>query len=312
MERTLVTGWFSLLHGEATAGDILALHRVQAVLDRAGQPHDVAWSPGFRPGALSLADADPAAYTRLVFVCGPLHGQDIAWLHERFGHCLRVAVGTSVLDPRDPAVAGFHRILARDGAGPPTEDLAARAPARPAVPVAGLLLTGGQHEYGARRLHGRVAETVTGWLNDTRCAPVPFDTRLDARDGTLPGTPDELLSLLERLDVVVTDRLHGLVLALRVGVPAVAIDPVSAGAKMTAQARALRWPAVIPGERLDEERLGHWWTWALGPGARLARRRARELTAGHDPADALPAVLARAPAGGAQPAAGAGPSTRSR
>jgi hypothetical protein len=69
--RVLVTGWFSFVHGEVTAGDALALDAVAAALSRAGVPYDEAWSPVFRPEAMSLEDADPARYTHLVFVCGP-------------------------------------------------------------------------------------------------------------------------------------------------------------------------------------------------------------------------------------------------
>ena len=41
-----------------------------------------------------------------------------------------------------------------------------------------------------------------------------------------------------------TTRLHGLVLALKNGVPAVAIDTVAGGAKVARQADALGWPVL--------------------------------------------------------------------
>ncbi|SFC69344.1 polysaccharide pyruvyl transferase family protein [Streptomyces aidingensis] len=293
--RVLLTGWFSFLHGEATAGDVLALRRVQQVLDRAGVRYDVAWSPRFRPDGLSLDETRPERYASLVFVCGPLHGPRIAGLHERFPHCLRIAVGTSVIDPEDPAVTGFHRVLARDGRHiPATRDLAVRAPTAGSVPVTGVILTRGQGEYGTARLHDQVARTVSGWLARTRCAPVVLDTRLDARDGLLAGTPEELLSLLERTNAVITDRLHGMVLALRAGVPPIAVDPVRGGAKVSAQADACRWPALIPAERLDFGRLDAWWSWCLRRGRQAALRRGRLLSAGSDPADQLLGALRHA------------------
>lgn len=154
--RVLLTGWFSFRDGEATAGDVLALHRVETVLRGSGTPYDVAWSPGFRPDALHLDDVRPHDYTHLVFVCGPLHGPQVEELHRRFAHCVRIAVGTSVIDPEEPAVTGFHRVLARDAPGrAPTEDLAARAPAVPPRPVVGVILTHGQHEYGRSGGTGR-------------------------------------------------------------------------------------------------------------------------------------------------------------
>jgi len=272
--KTLLTGWFTFLHGEVTAGDVLALRRVREVLDRSGIPYDVAWSPGFRPDALHLEDADPDRYSHVVFVCGPLHGPQIARLHERYAHCVRVAVGVSVIDPDDPVVRGFHHVLPRDAPGVrPTPDLAATAPEPPATPVAGVLLTRGQGEYGSRRRHEEVAERVTGWLTGLDCAPVELDTRLARDDWRLCRTAAQLQSLLARLDVVVTDRLHGLVLALRAGVPVLAIDPVEGGAKVTAQARVHRWPALVPAERLTEAELDRWWRWCLASGRAAAQRR---------------------------------------
>lgn len=69
--RVLVTGWPSFLHGEATAGDVLAMAAVQDALAAAGIPCDLAWSPVFRPGRRTLDDAPPGAYSHLVFACGP-------------------------------------------------------------------------------------------------------------------------------------------------------------------------------------------------------------------------------------------------
>lgn len=275
--KVLVTGWFSFQEGEVTAGDVLALRRVEDVLVRAGLPYDTVWSPGFRPEALHLDDVRAASYSHLLFVCGPVHGPQVAALHERFRDCRRIAVGTSVVDPSDPAVTGFHQVLPRDApAAEPVRDLAASAPAVGFTPVVGVILTHGQHEYGERRRHGDVADTVTRWLAGQDCARVPLETRLDSRDWRLNATAGQFQSVLARLDCVVTDRLHGLVLALRAGVPALAVDPVAGGAKVTAQARACRWPALIPAELLTDHRLDGWWDWCLTEG-RASARRSRDL-----------------------------------
>ncbi|TQS45934.1 polysaccharide pyruvyl transferase family protein [Cryptosporangium phraense] len=273
-DRVLVTGWYSFLHGEATAGDVLAGDAVTATLDAAGIPYDVAWSPGFRADGLHLEDADPDEYHTVVFACGPLHSNapgsgipsPLLDLHARFTRCRRIAVGVSVLDATDPAVTGFDVVLPRDGAGSdPQPDLALAAPEPDAVPVVGVILTDGQHEYGVRRRHGSVASALTGWLHGLDVARVPLDTRLDAHDWRLFATPGQLRSVLSRLDVVVTTRLHGLVLGLQAGVPVLAVDPVDGGAKVTAQARALDWPAVLDADRLDE--LPEWWDWCRSPAA---------------------------------------------
>ncbi|HEY8480447.1 MAG TPA: polysaccharide pyruvyl transferase family protein [Spirillospora sp.] len=277
--RVLVTGWPSFLHGEATAGDVLAMDAVRRALDSAGVEHDLAWSPVFRPDGLHLDRADPRRYTHLVFTCGPLHGPQVEELHRRFARCVRVAVGVSVVDPHAPAVTGFDAVLPRDAPGrAPRRDLAA-LPETPPVPVVGVVLAPGQAEYGTRRRHDRVERELTGWLAARACARLPLDTRLDPRDWRLFATAAELESALRRLDLVVTTRLHGLVLALKNGVPALAVDPVAGGAKVTAQARAWPWPAVVtvpagaPGQGtgrdgplLDVRELDRWWDWCLRPG----------------------------------------------
>jgi hypothetical protein len=292
--RVLVTGWFSFLHGEATAGDVLALERVAVVLRAAGVAYDVVWSPGFRADGTHFEDVDPAAYTHLVFVCGPAHGARVEELHRRFAHCVRIAVGVSVVDPGSAAVTGFHRVLARDAPGTgPTLDLAARAPVPDAPPVVGVVLTHGQREYGSLRRHTEVAEAVTGWLGGKDCARLELETRLDAHDWRLCGTPAQLQAVLARLDLVVTDRLHGLVLALRAGVPALAVDPVAGGAKVTAQARACGWPALVAAEELRAGELERWWAWCLGEGRETARRLGAGFRsgAGTDTADGLAEAL---------------------
>jgi Polysaccharide pyruvyl transferase len=273
-ERALVVGWPSFVHGVASAGDVLAMEAAREELQRAGVPCDMALSPVFQPEALRLEDADPASYTHLVFACGPLHGQQVADLHTRYAHCRRVAVGVSVIDLDDPAAAGFHEILARDGDGvEPQGDLALN-PRPMLLPVAGVILADTQPEYGPRSQGDQVGADLTRWLRNWDCALVPLDTRLDREDWRLPYRPAELEAIIRRLDLVVTTRMHGLVLALKNGVPALAVDPVAGGAKVTAQARAWAWPAVMTLEDLSQERLGYWRDWCLSPAGKAAAGRA--------------------------------------
>jgi hypothetical protein len=309
--RVLVTGWPSFLHGEATAGDVLAMEAVRDEITRAGVACDLAWSPVLRPGALALEEADPARYTHLVFACGPLQGQDILALHRRFSQCRRVAVGVSVLGPGDPAAAGFHVILPRDGYGtPPMGDLsietgqqAGQEPAPETVPVAGVIYVGQQEEYSGRGRHEAVAATLARWLSGCGCALVPLDTRLDPRDWRMCRVPAELEAIIGRLDLVITMRMHGLVLALKHGVPALAVDPVAGGAKVTAQAQAWQWPAVVtigPDESaedsLDPARLDEWRDWCLSPAGRDAAGRAAQAPPPSPLGGLLPALGLATPA----------------
>jgi hypothetical protein len=262
---------------------VLALAAVERALDQAAISYEVAWSPVFRPGALRLEDAAPSRYTHLVFVCGPLHGAPVADLHTRFAGLRRIAVGVTVIDRSDPACTGFDLVLARDGSrSAPLPDLSATVPPVrrprtaaeapvPPVPVTGVVLASGQGEYGARRRHQQVTEGLTAWLGGKSCAPVPLETRLDSRDWRLCSSAAAFEALLGRMDVVVTTRLHGLALALRAGVPALAVDPVDGGGKVTAQAAAWQWPAILPpGQASDPGRLDELWAWCLSPDGRRA------------------------------------------
>jgi hypothetical protein len=121
------------------------------------------------------------------------------------------------------------------------------------IPVIGVVLAPGQREYDSRCQHDVVHGTVTRWVAGLDCARVPLDTRLDTADWRHCGTPDQFTSpLLARLDAVVTTRLHGLALALRAGILALAVDPIADGGKMSSQARALRWPALVGAEQAVE------------------------------------------------------------
>jgi polysaccharide pyruvyl transferase WcaK-like protein len=65
--------------------------------------------------------------------------------------------------------------------------------------------------------------------------------------------PAEVESLIARMDVVLTTRLHGTVLALKNGVRAIAIDPIAGGAKIQRQTATIGWPLCINADSLTEE-----------------------------------------------------------
>ncbi|MFI0468984.1 polysaccharide pyruvyl transferase family protein [Saccharopolyspora sp. 5N102] len=293
--RVLVTGWPSFLHGEATAGDVRSMCAVADRLSCDGIAHDVVWSPRFAPDGLRLEDAEPAAYTHVVFACGPLSGWQIEQLHGRYPRSRRIAVGVTVIDASDPAAAGFDLILPRDGAGTTASpDLATRAAVAATTPVVGVVLAPGQPEYGERRRHQFVHNALEDWLLGLDCARLPLDSRLDTTDWRLCATADQFAALVARTDLVVTTRLHGLVFALCAGIPALAVDPVAGGGKVSAQAGVWEWPAVIGADRLGagrpREELDRWWTWCRSA---AAKERAEQCRAAADAGSPLLQLLSR-------------------
>lgn len=267
--RALVTGWFTFFHGEATAGDLLARDSVQQWLTDAGIAHDTAMSPVL--GGPSLEDIDASRYTHLLFVCGPAAGWQVEDLLARFPHTRKVAVGVSEVDTTP---TGFDVLLTRDGPAGDRPDLSLAAdfpvlPARVAVVRAHR-----QNEYPDGR-HEAAHRVIDEVLRSLDVAVVEHDTRVDPRSLVGRRTVD-IEAVLAGVDAVVTTRMHGMVLALRHGVPAVAVDPVPGGAKVSRQAAVLGWPAVQLVDDMTPEGLAAQLHWALRPDARrLARECAR-------------------------------------
>ena len=118
------------------------------------------------------------------------------------------------------------------------------------------------------------------------CAPVTLETRLDPRDWRLCSSAEAFETLVSRLDIVVTTRLHGLALALRAKIPVLAVDPVEGGGNVTAQASAWRWPAALPAaQAADRAHLDALWDWCLSPAGRQAAAAAGR--AAHEQADGM-------------------------
>ena len=250
--KTLVTGWFSFAQMGATAGDLMARDLVCDWLTRAGRGHDVAVAPPFH-GGVAWDVVDPSAYDQLVFVCGPF-GEDasIAALLARFAHCRKVGVNLSMLQDLDEWNP-FDLLLERDSSRTARPDVTFAARVDP-VPVVGVVLVQPQREYGERALHARANDAIHRVLAEREAAAVTIDTRLDD-NATGLRTPAEVESLIARMDVVLTTRLHGTVLALKNSVPVVVIDPIRGGAKVARQAATVGWPHVFTADALDHERL---------------------------------------------------------
>lgn len=236
--RALVAGWFSFEQMGATAGDLLARDLAREWLQAAGHQVDVAHAAPF-PGGVDWRDVDPRSYACLVFVCGPFgHGPPLTGLLERFAGLPLVGLDLTMLEPLE-VWNPFDLLLERDSSSIARPVISFVAPVT-RVPVVGLVLIPSQPEYGSAGRHAFVNSKLEQLAAETECARVHIDTRLD-ENRTGHRTPAEIVSAIARMDVVLTTRLHGMALALGAGVPAVAVDPVAGGAKITRQAAALGW-----------------------------------------------------------------------
>jgi hypothetical protein len=279
----LVAGWFSFEHMGATAGDLLVRDVACAWLDEARRSYAVATAPPFT-GGVDWRTVEPRDYEQVVFVCGPFgNGPPVDAFLERFRHARLAGLNLSMLDSLE-AWDPFDALWERDSSRTTRPDLALLStPA--AVPVVGVVLVHPQKEY-AGGMHAAAEAAIDRLLASRELAAVRIDTRLDHNTTGL-RTPNEVISLIARMDAVVTTRLHGLILALKHGVPALAIDPVAGGAKVLRQAQAVGWPVAFPADALADDELCTALQYCLTPKARreaalAAQRGTRDLAALRD------------------------------
>jgi hypothetical protein len=271
--RTLVAGWFSFEEMGATAGDLLAKDVACEWLRQAGHAFDVAYAPPFA-GGVDWRAVDPARYTHVVFVCGPFgNGEPITVFLQSFPDARLIGLNLTMLEPLD-VWNPFDLLIERDSSAASHPDLSFLS-RQTRVPVVGVVLIHPQPEYGKRDLHA-VANGALGRLIASHpMAAVPIDTRLD-QNGTGLRSAAEVESLIARMDVVLTTRLHGTVLALKNGVPAIAIDPVAGGAKITRQAQTLGWPLVFAADAVTDDALEEAFGYCLTDQARAKARDCAE------------------------------------
>ena len=146
----------------------------------------------------------------------------------------------------------FDRVWERDAAGLARPDLAVEGP-EPEAPVLAVAFTPVQGEYGERSQAERVRGAIEEWLAD-RALPW-FELDMDLFEKPHARRPAQVEALVRRADVVVSMRLHALVLGLKHGRPVVACDPIAGGVKVSSQAAALDWPLVVPAEQLTADAL---------------------------------------------------------
>lgn len=270
--RALVAGWFSYAGGHATGGDLMARDLLCDWLDSAGFEHVTAFASPFTGGP-SLDNLDPAQFTHAFFVCGPFG----RWPYEqdfltRFSGCRLIGLNLSLeADPDE--WQPFDLVIERDSKRAVNPDMvfASRAELPPLV---GICLREA-HPAADVATANRAIERL---LERHEAARVQIDTRLDV-NATRLRSAGEIEALISHADLIVTTRLHGLVLGLKNAVPVVAVDAVRSGGKISAQCARIGWPNLVRLDELDDERLDRAFAFALGDEARELARRSSDRAA---------------------------------
>jgi hypothetical protein len=273
--KILLAGWFSFEEMGATAGDLIARDMVAEWLGAAAIPFDIATAPPFSPG-VRWQEVEPATYSHILFVCGPFgNGWPITEFLERFGASRLIGLNLSLIQSLEEWNP-FNLLLERDSSRETRPDIVFLSTS-PKVPVVGVVFVHWQGEYGAERAtHADTHAAIDRFLQNREVARVDIDTRLD-RNARGLRTSREVESLLARADLVVTTRLHGLVLALKNGIPALAVDAIAGGAKLRRQAETIGWPAILTGETLTDGKLAELFDWCLSEEARATALRCRDF-----------------------------------
>lgn len=267
--KVLVAGCFSIEGGGATAGDLLAAELVCDWLDLVGCPYDIAVIYPFR-GGIDLRLADPKNYSHAIFVCGPFGrergGDDFL---KRFASCRTIGIDLTMLEPLEEWNP-FDILIERDSSVFARPDITFLSP-RELVPVVGVCLV---EPYGTpfeELAYAAVQRLVTS----RQISVVEIDTRLDTNNKGF-RTPAEIESILARMDMVITTRLHGTVLSLKNGVPTLSIDPGGDSLKIKRQAETIGWPVVFTADEITDEALQQAFDYCLTEEARTKARECSE------------------------------------
>jgi hypothetical protein len=257
-----------------TAGDVLARDVACRWLADAGVAFDVANAPACGAG-VDWRTVDPAACEQILFVCGPF--RDNAITAEFLAHFRgRRLIGLDLsmlqsLSQWNP----FDVLFERDSDRTQRPDLVF-ASQQPSVPVVGLLLVHPQPQYGKRAMHDTAIKAIRRLIDARPMSIVPIDTCLEHNKAGL-RTPAEVESLIARMDLVLTTRLHGLVFALKNGVPALAVDPIAGGAKIRQQCKAVGWPICFTADALVDAELETAFEYCASAAARDKARTCRDF-----------------------------------
>jgi len=254
VKKALLTGYF------LTVGDFECLRVVCNWLDQLNIPYDIApYSARIRQlikGSVNPLAVDEHNYTHLIVICGPCFKDLIKWQllnFEKFQHCIRIGINLTMIAPLEEWNP-FDILLERDSHRINNPDLSFLE-STTTIPVIGRCIIRGQVEYGQRQQLDLSIRVINDFISNRGYGVIDIDTELCYNaEETGPQTPSRVLSVIKRMDLLLTNRLHGLVFAIKAGIPVIALDGIKGGDKVTAQARAIGWPMC----RLAEEATPEW------------------------------------------------------
>lgn len=262
-----------------TVGDTECLDIVCNWLDEISVPYDIA--PFFEKvtrlmkGTLDIRQVDASRYTHLVMICGPVWEAQLEKLRfpmESFAACIRIGINLTMVDSVNQWNP-FDVLLERDSDRATRPDLSLFS--EPVTtPVVGRCLVQRQSSYRGRERHDAAEDCIERLIRRHGFAVIDIDTVWTRKDNPIQ-TPEQLVSVLGRVDMLLTNRLHGMVFALKAGVPVLALDAITGTAKVTQQSAALGWPGCLPIDEATDERVDELVGWCLSDEAKTKAQACR-------------------------------------
>ena len=272
--RVLLAGWFSFEGMGTTAGDLLACNVVSEWLSELKIPFHIASIQVELPG-LDWQIVNEDDYTHLIFVCGPFgNGWPVNAMLEKFKHTHLLGVNLSMLQPLaewNP----FDLLLERDSDRRTLPDITFGSKTT-ATPLVGLIKAHKQKEYGTKAMHDFVHEEIELFISREKLAVVNIDTSLENNAFGL-NSSSSIEGLISKMDIIITTRLHGMVLGIKNEVPVIAIDPIDGGAKISSQAKAIGWPYVLSAPTTNQNSLLSTLNHCLHPDIRGKIKHSKEM-----------------------------------
>lgn len=238
--RFLIASHNSYINKCTTFGDTAAMTVVIQWMEELGVDFDVACLPEYGIDGLNLAHLNPMNYHTVIFVCGPWSHHTKCTRFRKFEDARFIGIDLSV---QSGSSHELDLLIPRDYKGEQNPDLAFISKTE-AKPLIGVALVHSQGEYGDRQRHDHVHNEIYAYLKSERIAWITLDTLWHENKSGIPDIA-AFENLISRLDAIITTRMHGLVFSLKNGIPALAIDPIFGGAKVSAQASALEWPLLL-------------------------------------------------------------------
>ena len=257
-KKILITNYFSV--GGSTYGDAQAVEIVTQWLSKNNIEYDILVSNKTKVKGKTLDQLNILEYDIIMFVCGPCPSEN--WFDEVLGneytkrkkHIIKIGIDISIIRDNHP----FDYVIPRDFFEIKNPDLAFCANNK-LLPVVGIFKVHPQNEYGELQRHYHVHDCIERYLKESSHVCLELNTYnwIDTQNNFAHSTSNvsQLESLISKCDYIISTRMHGLVYSLKCNKPVLAIDCVAGGAKVTAQAEAVGWPAILNGDGITVENI---------------------------------------------------------